>query len=255
MKHLLPFLLFFSFSLLQAADTYQSNDTLYVWARSGLNVRQEASTGSKILGKLLPGEWIRIIAKPKRQYSLTAIAPYSASQADIEYPEDFTDTAYQLKGNWVQIESEHVNGFVIDMYLLDLIPPESPMSVQRYFELLEGEPIQSDTIWQSDGQLNRNLDIYSYEGKSTAGIIVQGSSGEGAIDESLGIPGLSLEEGFVFYNYFSALEDGLRRKNGEAALALVRHNDEMIALTEDELCYISISVREGILWIGTGCSC
>lgn len=246
-------LLAFTSPLLQTADAYQIGDTLYTWAPSGLNVRAEASASSSKVGKLQPGDRVVVLAKTDIPYSLTAIK--SPKVYEDEHLEDRGQKPYQLNGSWVKVAGPGFTGYVIDMYLLAWKPPTPNTSFQAYFEKQQGESITMDTIWQRDASGIRNLDLYTYHGESSEGIVFEGFSGEGAIDESIGIPGMSLEEGFVFYNYFSALEDGLRRKNGEVALALVRHNDEMIALTEEELCYISISVREGILWIGTGCSC
>lgn len=246
-------LLFCQSTILQAADDYQIGDTLYTWAPSGLNVRAEASASSSRIGKLDPGDRVTVLARTDIPYSLTVIEPHKAEKD--QYSEDYTDSPFRLQGFWVKVAGPGFSGYVIDMYLLAWAPPDTTMSMLRYFEILEGEAINADTTWNYDDLGYADLDRYSYEGKSAAGIILQGSSGEGAVDDAIGIPGLTLEEGFVFCNYFTPLEDGLRAMRGLEPLELYRHNETEISITEDELCYFAISIASGILGIGWGCSC
>lgn len=239
--------------LLQAADSYQIGDTLYTWAPSGLNVRAEASASSSKVGKLQPGDRVVVLAKTDIPYSLTAIK--SPKVYEDLYLEDRGQKPYQLNGYWVKVTGPGFSGYVIDMYLLAWQPPAPKTSFHTYFEKLQGEPILMDTTWQHDASGNRNLDIYNYRGESSEGIVFSGSSGEGAVDDAIGIPGMTLEEGFVFCNFFMPLEDGLRKKQGEEPLVLEQHTEENLSLSEDELCYFSITIREGILRIEWGCSC
>lgn len=240
-------------ALLQAADRYQVGDTLYTWAPSGLNVRAEASASSSKVGKLQPGDRVIILARTEIPFNLTVIAPPKA--LEDEYLEDYGTSPYQLQGHWVKVAGQGFSGYVIDMYLLAWQPPAPKTSFHTYFEKLQGEPILMDTSWQHDASGNRNLDIYSYRGESSEGIVFSGSSGEGAVDDALSIPSLTLEEGFVFCNFFMPLEDGLRVKRGLKPLELYRHNEREISITEDELCYFAIAVASGILRIEWGCSC
>lgn len=247
------FLLFCQSTILQAADAYQIGDTLYTWAPSGLNVRAEASASSSKVGKLQPGDRVVVLAKTEIPYNLTVIAAPKA--IEDEYLEDYGTSPFQLQGHWVKVAGPGFSGYVIDMYLLAWVPPDTTMSMLRYFEILEGEAIDVDTTWNYDDSGYADLDRYSYEGKSGAGIILQGSSGEGAVDDAIGIPGMTLEEGFVFCNFFTPLEDGLRKSRGLEPLELYRHNEREISITEDELCYFAFSIETGILGIGWGCSC
>lgn len=240
---------------LPAAEQYEPGDQLYVWAQSGLNVRAAANISGQKIGKLQVGERVEVISLTTKGYDIVAVDVHPELYEDNIFQEAGSSDPYYLRGTWVKVKGAKFEGYVIDSYLLKYAPPQPKISIGTYFAKLSGETMQVDTLWQFDCDGAGFVDCYSYEGRTKSGFVISGSYYMSAVDHSITIPDMSLEEGFVFYNYFYPLEDGLRLKNGIPMLKFMGGNEEGIWFLEDDICEFSISVEEGKLRISEGCSC
>lgn len=253
---LLFFGLLFSLPQTQGADHYQPGDTLYVWAGSGLNVRATPGLSGKKIGQLQAGDWVKVLSRTTQPFTVEAVAP--PPQTDREEWEEERDSiaGFDLRGHWVEMVSEKFRGYVVDMYLLRLVPPPPEIiSFHAYFEWLEKATIPLDTTWYQNCEGGPTIDCYYYVGRSAAGIELAGSFSMLAIDETIAIPDMTIEEGFVFYHYFRSLEDAARQKKGLKLLVLLENEPDHLSFSEEELCDISISVEGQKLYISQGCSC
>jgi len=112
-------------SHLQCADNYELGDILYVWAKSGLNVRVGPGTDNHIIAKIPFGESVLIWGKTDKTYNVVGIDTIGA----YRYP-DLKIEPVIFKGNWVQIQLlDGQVGYVIDQYLLRY----KPKAIDRKF--------------------------------------------------------------------------------------------------------------------------
>ena len=95
-----------------AIDYFEKGDTLWVWANSGLKIREKPNIKSKSLGSIPFKSFV--IAKESRNtdynYSIKVIKEYA------EYP------SFSLNGFWSEVEFNGISGFVFDGYLSSLKP-------------------------------------------------------------------------------------------------------------------------------------
>lgn len=104
---------------LYAADNYEVGDTLYVWAKSGLNMREGPGTNSEVLTSLSFGTQVIIIEKSDISYNIKACDP---TPPDYELGKSDPLILY---GHWVVVrDSSGQVGYVIDQYLLPILPVE-----------------------------------------------------------------------------------------------------------------------------------
>ncbi|MFK7923109.1 MAG: SH3 domain-containing protein [Bacteroidia bacterium] len=242
--------------ILLAAEQYESGDTLYVWAQSGLNVRAAANISGKKIGKLQAGERVEVMSLTTKGYDIVAVDVHPELYEDNIYEEEGSSEPYYLRGTWVKVKGAKFEGYVIDSYLLKYVPPPPNTSIGTYFVDLRGESMKVDTTWETDCDGAGFVDCYSYEGRTKSGFTISGSYMMSATNHSITIPEMmTLEEGFVFLNYFYSLEDGLRLKKGIPMLKYMDGGEESMWFLEGETCEFWISVEEGKLQLSEGCSC
>lgn len=87
---------------LQAAENYKYGDRLFVASSKGLNLRAEPSPSSKILTELKYNSQITIIDKSPFTNSFS----YSVT--------NFSGGTLQLKGYWVKVSFDNLEGYVFD---------------------------------------------------------------------------------------------------------------------------------------------
>ena len=103
MKNLIFILLIIiNLTPLNAAENYKFGDRLFVASPKGLNLRVEPSSTSKILAELKYNSQITIIDK------LPLIKSFSYSVTN------FDGGTLQLKGHWVKVSFDNLEGYVFD---------------------------------------------------------------------------------------------------------------------------------------------
>lgn len=128
-KLLFP-LAFLIFNLNILFSQSESNE-LYVWAKSGLTVRNKPFINGEKTGIVKYGERIKIVEKTSFLYSDEVLESY---QVNGEWTSNFN-----LIGYWVKIIFEDQEGFIFDGYLSKFPAPkyESRVSSKMTFENLE----------------------------------------------------------------------------------------------------------------------
>ncbi|MFK8009772.1 MAG: SH3 domain-containing protein [Saprospiraceae bacterium] len=110
MKTLFTFLLILTllFPSFGVSD-YKSNDDLYVWAISGLNLRTQPDAKSSKIINIPYGEKVKIIDTQINQHHFS----YMMSQSN-KYG---NSVAWEIDGYWVQVKYGNEEGYVFDGYL------------------------------------------------------------------------------------------------------------------------------------------
>ncbi len=117
-KHLLLSVLsLLLFNIIFAAENYTVGDTLYVWAKNGMNLRADANTKSKVKQKLAFGDFI--VVQEKTLVNYKELFPLELSTVSLDpKPKNLI-----LRGNWVKvISSNGIEGYLVDPYLLKYRP-------------------------------------------------------------------------------------------------------------------------------------
>lgn len=212
-----------------SADNYEIGDTLFVWAKNGLNLRESTGTKSKILSKISFGEWLLVQEKSEETYNILAISP-----AESTYYGKNTDPVI-FKGNWVKvIDSKGNVGYVIDQYLLRI------RTFNITTEGIELETLTIDTIFKS--ALNLEIEkqhIYNIKSK----II----SGRSWASQEFEFQDFTIEEVLVL---FSAKFDNYKN------IRVQRNWKDQVYLTDDdEICDIRITKNKEFVKVAILCSC
>ena len=233
---LLGFIIFISGEL-GCADSYSIGDTLYVWARGGLNVRQGPTTKSPRLSTLLFGERVKVSQTSQGEFNLRAVN----TQMDPKWLGK--ESPVILYGNWVQVELANGQlGYVVDQYLLKQRP-------NRRFNLDEyASPLSlmtQDTTYTrspfSDGEaLNYVIECtFEYGVKQT---IEQGGVWYGS---TYSFPGFTIEE--VLILMFPDIANG--------NYTVTKNWPAFLAFRDDGLCDISLTLEGDVVVMEEFCSC
>lgn len=222
----------FLFNNLYSSDEYKVGDELFVWAKSGLNLRLEPSTKSTILISLPFGETVTIIAKSNKTFNVTGVL-----KTDRDYHKENVDPII-FKGNWVQVKSSSGKiGFVIDQYLLSLKPKD--LTEDNLFGL------QLDLI---------SMDTTFFENNET-NFIVKKNYGDGIIEKNT-YGDYWGSTSFIFPN--STFEEALIRLGATwdlNELKVIKNWKETIELSDNEICTFSIYKEGEAVIITIDCSC
>jgi hypothetical protein len=164
--------------LLTAKDDYQPGDTLYVWARSGLQLRAAPNLQAAVLRSLPLNTAVRVLERTDQPLTLSVLPP-----------------AYQnahpllLRGYWVAVETGGQRGYLFDAYLLDLPSGDGPAHGLIAHTVLQ-TVVPADTL-----RYTANTRLLRY--RLANGIPVTYSANDKAYYFALELPGYTLEEAFV----------------------------------------------------------
>lgn len=125
-QFLILMLLCLDFQSVKANSIYNSGDTLYIWAKSGLNMREGPGTDFPRMKKLEYGEKVRVIDNYLRStpLSLTILKKNKRHKQ------------FKLNGHWVRVKIENIEGYVFDGYLsrLPVMEMKKNNDGEIYFE-------------------------------------------------------------------------------------------------------------------------
>ena len=247
----------------QSADNYQVGDTLYVWARSGLNIRMDPNIKARKIGKLAHGSQVIIQSVSDQNFNVKE--PYLKDNTDgkdfdevAKMPEEYTSLI--LTGRWIKIKSGKKEGYVIDIFLLKYRAPTSKMSFSEFVSGLDSSPLKGKkTVYTNEEDGNE----YSYiEFKSKSGIEIVDGDGQFDSGKSIYIPEMTIEEGYVLYSHFEELENAKRIKLEYPPLVLVENTEKALILGHEYfmsmyVCgfsfFIEVIKNRSILTIRDGC--
>lgn len=215
---------------LPAIDYFEKGDTLWVWANSGLKIREKPDVKSKTVETVPFKNYV--IAKNYQnqayEYSVKVVP------ANGDYP------GFSLNGFWSEVEYNGISGFVFDGYLshikpLNLVVQEN--GLKDMFATLNSSFKELKTEKSAGFQQSIYLD----------GVVASKSSNDKGwgIDISFPFP-LSLDEGFLIFN--------LLLNDGDHVNAL-EVTEQKLVLEYAGLCTLEIIKAGRFLVFSSSCHC
>lgn len=239
MKHIsiIIFSLFLSFNA-TASDDYRIGDNLFIWAKSGLNLRVGPGTQYGVVTKLGFGADVYVTGRSSKKYNSTCV-----SKTDTTYYYKSVDPLI-LYGNWVKVmTTKGKEGYVIDQYLLSIQPfnKDTGGLPELNFKLLSIDTVFKSPIIYDGSGLNSTVNK-RYENE----ILVINTEGGVWGQTTITFPNLSIEEVLVILgSSLYKLED----------FRVIKNWNEEIILTDGELCSLELKVvYEGVV-VKQFCSC
>ena len=156
-------------------NNYKQGDELVVWAKSGLNLREEPNIQSKVITKIVLGETV-VTQEGKKSKNIKIIDKQTLADG-----QSFTMT---LWGSWVKVKFNDYEGFLFDAYL-SKIKYEKDKSLREI--LIDQKEICNEYRHDFRGRitiLNDGTFIKNYYGESYGGYDIM-------------IPFLPFEEAFI----------------------------------------------------------
>lgn len=189
-KNLLGITLLFLFSGIYTL-TAQENELKYVWAKSGLIIRDTPSITGNRIGKLAYGDSIRVVEKTEKRYMMKVL--------EIEEDTRSVLNDFYLKGNWVKIMVEDEEGFVWDGYLSRF--PALQFISYTNLELIETWANREFGVTREiSSKPILNSDYSKREITFTNGISLNSEITGGGGSEVIVIPGARINEGFLLFD-------------------------------------------------------
>ncbi len=211
----------------QTVDICQTGDVLYVWAKTGLNLRQEPSIHSKRLSILLPGSEVKVLGFTQKRFAIKSLC----ATEDEQNP-------YIIKGNWILVQVGDIQGFVLDTYLLPIQTPKAGVSMKQYLIAMSEKVAALG---------NEYTDEYSFFAQAEHNISIQYESGEYYQNITVTMPEFSIEDGFVFYNYFNNIQG--RNNSNDSEVYLFKNWETELSIFDEETGEVNFQVIDGELVI------
>ena len=175
-----------------AIDFYQPGDTLWVWAKSGLNIREQPDAHAKILGKTAFGG--QVITTEQQDVAL----PYAIEV--IKKQEG--GQGLELIGYWAKIKYKNLTGYVFDAYLSKLPAMTDQPAIEKNGEDFHVSALKKHSkILKQTGQNKYDENDFKFVRYIfDKGYIVEISGNKGGWRKEMLFPGgLSLTEGYLIY--------------------------------------------------------
>ncbi|MFM2267978.1 MAG: hypothetical protein RL757_1419 [Bacteroidota bacterium] len=248
MKKTVCILLFLvSFTCLHAQESrFNANETAYVWANAGLNMREQPDAKSKKITVLPFAAKIIILEQ------MGAKIPF-----EVEEFEGFT-----VKGYWISVKFGEKKGWVFDGFLSKFTPPkESEGDIQKYLEAkfgksgkmtdikVQGENMELRPLKPNERFEPDTLEIYGFKQAYTNGVSLDYSQGEGGFSMIVSFQNMSLFEVYVIVKkiYFDAESNRFSKDKKTGALKM--------DLIDGGGCDFSIEKKGDKIVIEGGCGC
>ena len=215
----------FSFGI----DYYRPGDTLWIWAKSGLNLRDAPNLHGTIIGKLPNG-------------SRVVTLEYCSGDSDLvvsEKPEcsseEIVERNFRIAGRYVKVRWGNVTGYLFDGYLSKLPTIvknknldyrgtyEEPFYVEefkKHFALLSVETYQ-DPMDPTDEAYHHKK--YLFE----KGVMLNYYYGKGFEFEIILPLGISLEEAFLFYLHVHAASEDCIVDQTDSSISIERSSGHL----------------------------
>lgn len=191
---LIAIVLLKTISLIAQTSRFKDGETLYIWATSGMNLRQKPDAKSAKITTIPLGS--KVIVQP----NVGAIIPF-----EVEAFKDFT-----VKGYWLLVKYENTEGYVFDGFLSKLPAPISGKEedgIETYLDKNLGKignkydvKIWDEKLNQSRPALSSELfdkeKMEAYKQKYKQNTSYAYSSGEGGSGITIELSNVSLYEGY-----------------------------------------------------------
>lgn len=179
---------------------YKPEEELYIWAESGLNLRERPDFKSEVLAKMPFGE--KIICKGRKSgydyehNSLKIIDEIKISDNKV--------SKIEMEGNWVKISFRDIDGYVFDAYLSRFKPLEKEKEAESLFDYFK----KGNTyvyLEKKDSTLEYGHDKIVFSN----GIFLTNNYHSGAYGFQMIITKFSKEEAWLFIRYLEKYIEGV----------------------------------------------
>ena len=231
----------------RATGMYAEGTVLKVWAVNGLNMRDGPGKDFPISRKLHYGDEVKVTDPFIGDF------PMSVKVIDKKGK----DKDFELKGNWVRVMLDDVEGYVFDGYL-------SRLPVMRINAMTKNN--NGHTIYEHEyieTYLNRKFDLEEESqeelGENTKelffeeGVSYFEGGNEGCGWNGLKLEDLTINEGYLIYNLMYNIESNL--KSGDYELKIEKGEDGSfkIMMIDDHSDFILQFDEDGVLIKSEGC--
>jgi len=228
-----------------AIEYYTPGDSLWVWAKSGLNVREMPNDSSKILGRATHGSQIIMLEYQDRSL------PYKIEEIngriEIINNENIHHPNFELNGYWARIKYKGITGFVFDAYLSKL-----PTFIGHQYEKQDNEDFHVLSL-KRHAKILKQIGQNKYDQNDhkfvryifDTGCIIDISGGSGNWGKEMLFPdNMSLIEGYLIYsNTMKSETDSLLEKGEnylifeiETGTLTIKKAGSFLILYEEHAC-------------------
>ncbi len=202
--------LFFFTAIVLAANSYgiteyKPGDSLFVWAKSGLNMRNAPNVSGQILAKIPFGKEVSC----KGRKSWFDYVKYSKTITDIVQDEEHGGVCQiEMKGQWVKISYDGIEGYIFDAYLSRFKPKSRGGDITRLFEYFKN---RCDSVIYLERKVP-NLEFGRDKVILCNGIFATQNYHSGGYNFQMSIPDCSIEEVFLILRYLEYELSGIIQK-------------------------------------------
>lgn len=229
-----------------AIEFYKPGDTLWVWAKDGLNIRAEPSVHAKSIGKAENGAPVVTLSYQNEDfpYGLEVIKQrtYEMKGNDkVECPN------FELTGYWAKIKYKGVEGYVFDAYLSKLptfIGHQNEINTKDDFHVMSLKK-QAKVLKQIGENKYDETDQKFVRYIFDTGNMIQLWGGSGYWGKEMFFPNsLSITEGYLIYAHTMKSEsDILLEKRGdylkfdiETGFLIIQKVGPFLVIYEEHAC-------------------
>jgi hypothetical protein len=212
----------------KSIGAYKTGDELYVWAVSGLNLREKPAQEAAKLSNIPYGSKVKVIGTSLKQIAFQV--------------NEFT--GFTIKGFWVEIQFGNQRGFVFDGFLSKISPPtkEEKYMEFEYFKRVFTQKSTSTTPPKGTMTIPNTYEYHLY----TNGLSGDSYQFEGGVTSGITIPVtlMSLEEVYLLAKLLYKEDTGVYKNDYKASPLSI------IITSKDELNQIEI-VKKGTYYTVT----
>ena len=264
-RFLICLLSLFFFIQISFSQKHQANDSLYIWAVSGLNMRVTPDLKGEKIMTIPYGERVKIESK---NGDLPAIKVLFRKGRKVEGDEGGLPDRYNgeniktipdffIEGHWVKISYYGIEGYLFDGYLSSLPTLKAKVDTlangKKHLRLKENF---HDWAKRNFGEF-KTLEIKDEKYETGESIktynngIMEYLSWSKASESTIIIPNISLNEGFLLFNLEFNLESN---DEGNESIIIRGKNNRSISFS-DNICGIFLQVTNHAFIIESFCAC
>ena len=183
---------------------YQPEDKLFIWAESGLNLRESADSKSEVLIKIPFAE--EVICKGRKSWY-----EYLNNSQKLKDKTETTDgklIEIELKGSWVKVKFGSYEGFVFDSYLSRFKPSIKSNESRSVIEYFKTECDSLIYLEKKDSTLEYGRDKIVFSN----GIFMTQNYHSGGSWFQMNLPDFSIEEALLIIRYLDKYAIDIKQK-------------------------------------------
>ncbi len=229
-----------------AIDFYQPGDTLWIWAKKGLNIREQPDVHSGIIDVAENGGHVIMLDYQNRAFPYTTegireSVHWITDKEKVDYP------GFELTGYWAKVSYKDQVGYVFDAYLSKLRTFMGHQYEQEGKEdfhvraLMQQAKLLKQLSMNDDPDREHMMERFIFD----TGHIIEINKGGGYFDKEMLFPGfLSLVEGYLIYaNTMRSDSDILLEKGPDflkfkvdTGFLIIRKVGSFLIISEDHSC-------------------